>query len=109
MDVGLLCGYARCSRSPSAVGDDPSQLSVDRLVNAYERHRPVDRERVLYFETEFLASVLVDMTDRYIRRCAGESVAANPLLDEPGMAAVIRARLKAVTGIPVPTPEEAAV
>jgi len=108
MDVGLLCGYARCgSYVPSPI-DDPRQQAVDRLIAAYDRLRPVNPERVLYFETEFLASALVDMTERHIRRDLGETVAANPLLDDPGTADLVRARLETVMRMPIPSPEEAA-
>ncbi len=108
MDVGLLCGYARCRLPVRSESDDASQRAVDRLIVAYQRYRPVNDEWVLYFETEFLLSVLVDMTDRLIQRRRGQSVAPNPLLDAPGMAAVVRARLEAVMGLQVPIPEEAA-
>lgn len=108
MDVGLVCGYARCRSNPPSATGDPRQQAVDRIISAYTRHSPVDDDRVRYFETEFLVSVLVDMTDRYIRRRAGEVIAANPLLDAPESVVLVQERLGAVTQFPVPSPEEAA-
>jgi len=108
MDVGLICGYARCGRHPSSVEENPQQRVVDRVIAAYERYGTINHEIVLYFETEFLVSVLVDMADRHIRRIAGEDVARNPLLDHPSTAEIVRARLQVVLDTYIPTPEEAA-
>lgn len=108
MDVGLLCGYARCGDHPASAGSDPRQLAVDRLIEAYERFRPLDHDRLVYFEMDFLMSVLIDMTDRYLRRAAGESLPANPLLDHAATTELVCSRIGQVLTREIPTPEQIA-
>lgn len=110
LDVGAFCGHLRTLLPfPLARGSwvrNWQQRLIDKHLAAYERHRRIDREVVRYHETEFLAWVIMHITERRIRRACGQAVLGNPLMDNPRATGLIQEHLQAVIGIAIPSAEE---
>ena len=94
-DLGAFSGLELCAIAPTEATRPPA---VEQHLARYERHRPIRRELLRYYEVEYLWSILVNIADRSRLRAAGQRPPGNQCLDDPMTAPRAKAWLLRLLG-----------